>query len=79
MSILAHITVVQCDRCERLETLTNDVERESFEKLWLRTHSKDFCVLCRETLELADEKVMARVVTQINRKYNPLQLEVTNG
>jgi hypothetical protein len=49
MSILAHITVVQCDRCEHLETLTNDVERESFDKLWLRTHSKDFasCVARR--------------------------------
>lgn len=72
MSILAQITVVECDGCKELTTLTNDVERESFDKLWLRKKDKDLCVLCREKEEFTEqenERVMARLVSKINRKY----------
>jgi hypothetical protein len=80
VSILAHITVVQCDRCERLETLTNDVERESFDRLWLRTHSKDFCVMCREVIvveQQIDSQAMGRAVSKMVKKYGAA--EVVNG
>jgi hypothetical protein len=80
MSVLAQITVVECDGCKRLATLTNPVERETFEQTWHRTRDKDFCFLCRETIELADEKVISSVVAKINRKYGAVAtLEVTNG
>jgi hypothetical protein len=42
MSILAQITVVECDGCKRLTTLTNDVERETFDQTWLRTRKRIF-------------------------------------
>jgi hypothetical protein len=76
MSILAHITVVQCDDCERLETLSNDVERETFEKLWLRTHSKDFCFLCREKREAVrpDGEAMDRAISKMVRKYGAAEV-----
>ena len=77
MSVLAQITVVECDGCKKLATLTNGVERETFEKTWVRTKTKDFCVLCRELLEQADDKAIARVVAKINRKYG--SMEVTHG
>jgi hypothetical protein len=80
MSILAHITVVQCDGCERLETLSSDVERESFEQLWLRTHSKDFCVVCREAKAKAqpDGKAMDRAIAKMVRKYGAAEV-ISNG
>jgi hypothetical protein len=88
VSILAQITVVECDGCKRLVTLTNDVERKSFDELWLRTKKEDLCFTCRELVDQADEKAIARVIAKINRKYmnggmtaasSAAALEVTNG
>jgi hypothetical protein len=78
MSILAQITVVECDGCKRLTTLTNDVERETFDQTWLRTSKKDLCFVCRELVDQADEKAIARVVSKMARKYGASEV-VSHG
>lgn len=71
MSVLAQITVIECDGCKRLATLTNDVERETFDKTWLRTRNKDLCFLCREAEAEADQQAMDRAISKAVRKYAP--------
>jgi hypothetical protein len=43
-------------RVQTSETLSNDVERETFDQAWLRTQAKDLCFVCRELVDQADER-----------------------
>lgn len=83
MSVLAVITVVECDGCKRLATMTNDVEYTTYEKTWYVGVNTQLCFVCREGSEerlvksVVDEQAMDRAINKCIRKYGAA--EVTHG
>jgi hypothetical protein len=48
MSLLAAITVIQCDQCRRVECMRTDIEYSTVEATWYEGIRYHFCPLCRE-------------------------------
>jgi len=47
MSILANITVYQCDDCRQVAVVTTDEDCDSFDANWSTSVAVDFCPACK--------------------------------
>jgi len=64
--IAAHVTVFQCDECQKLISIKSDFEWEAFAKTWHVGFFHDFCPVCRFKIStqariLHDEQIAVKV------------------
>lgn len=77
MSILACITVVECDQCKAIRVLETDAEYKTFEQTWFRQGSVTLCTLCSVKLDercSADQKAVDRAVSKMVKKYGAAEV-----
>ena len=78
--ILAVITVVQCDDCERTTVLQTEPEYATYQKTWFVTTETQLCFLCREKVQVReddavlDEAAVKRAIGKMVRKYGAAEV-----
>lgn len=55
MSIVANLTVHQCDDCRQVAVVQTDEDYDSFAANWLTSVTLDFCPACRDKPGHKDE------------------------
>lgn len=72
MSLIALISVHQCDLCPKVAVMKTDAEEADFQDRWHNGWSKDFCPDCRDSgdavLAIADEARQQRAIDAVIRK-----------
>lgn len=76
MSVIATITVYQCNGCDTVAVCRSDAEYRFFELYWYEGLKVDFCHACRGKAENVDailgdralRQQIANTVTRLNKK-----------